>query len=119
MDQGILYLILYLSINFLVTLIWVTIPGGMQIYRRKYNLPPKMVIWPMTSNFIMEISENASGIVIYTIFAPFLIVPIIICYFIYKSISCIFGSISFSKKEKKEIAVQIALGTMEGKKDDE
>lgn len=116
MDQGALNLILYLSINFLLTLIWITIPGVMQIYRRKYNLPPKMVIWPVTNNFIMEISENASGIVIFTIFATFLTVPIIIGYFIYKSISCIFISIAFSKKEKKEIAVQIALGTMGEKK---
>ena len=110
---------IYLILNFIATLIWWTIPSYINMCRQKYDLPPKMVIWPQEKDNFYSIGHF--GIAIFTFFGTLLIIPIILGYIIYKSFRWAFHRlikiISFSKEDK----VQIALGTIEKRnpKDDD
>ena len=106
----------YLSVNFLVTLIWWTVPRYINLCRKKYNLPPRMVIWPM-KDFLLTFHSDGEDIAFVTITGIFTAVPVILWYVIVrrlgykicKAIHRVVTGIAFSKEEK----VQIALGIIE------
>lgn len=108
-----LLVLLYVSVNFLLTLIWWTIPAWINMYRYKYNLPLRMVIWPLTSaNF--QGSDLCKGeLAAITIIGILAASPVLIVWMICKGIYAVCGGIvnqiAFSKEEK----VQIAVGTIE------
>ncbi|KKL95421.1 hypothetical protein LCGC14_1854790 [marine sediment metagenome] len=115
--------IIWFSVNFLVTLIWWTIPRYINLCRKKYNLSPRMVIWPM-KDFLPACYSCGSAIIAVTITGIFVAVPIMLWYTIGWKFGCkiVCGAIhkfvtgiSFSKEEK----VQIALGIIEKDNDDD
>ena len=114
MISGYYYGIIYLGVNCLMTLIWWIIPVYINWCRRKYNLPPKMVIWPIPTDLL----EGVGGGVIPMTLAGLLgaapaIIVYTICYIIYKVFHrCIVG-VAFSKEEK----VQIAVGSISKEKE--
>ena len=131
-------LICYWTINFLVTLIWWTIPMCMAAYREKYNLPPKWVIWPMKvgsfigtwvlyDNFKDKILVAMVGLLLGTILPAiplWVLVTKVLCLSVNISVHIVhivhivfrwcIATIAFSKEEK----VQIAVGSIEKKMSD-
>ena len=99
-----LLIILYFSLNFLITLIWWIIPSCINHLRNKrYGLPPKMVLWPIkVSAFRNDVVDL---IVPTTITGVLVAVPAIIIYVIYKVLYKCIISMAFSKEEKVQIAV--------------
>ena len=109
-----LLILLYTSVNFLLILIWWTIPAWINMYRYKYDLPPRMIIWPMTrANFPKRTLDDKCELVLFTIVGIVAASPVLIIWMICKGIytTCrgIINRVAFSKEEK----VQIAIGTIE------
>ena len=93
---------IYLGVNFLIILIWLAIPAYINWCRRKYNLPPKMVIWPVQADFFKCAGGGVIPIALVGLLGA---APAIIMYIIYKIFHrCIVG-VAFSKEEKVQIAV--------------
>lgn len=112
---------LYLLVaNLLITLIWWTIPGSINLSRRKYGLPPKMVIWPFGADMkdYFDKGLDAQSVVGLTVFGIFGATPIIIICMLCKIASRIYrwviGGVAFSKEEK----AQIAVGALSKKEDE-
>lgn len=108
--------IIYLTVNFLVTLVWFTIPWWVNAHRKKYDLPPKRV-WPIPIAVYKDMDLDSA--VIYSIVGGFFIatIPIIVGYVViyrglYKPFRWCIMNIAFSKEEK----VQIAVGSIEKEK---
>ena len=106
------WIILYFSVNFLITLIWFIIPGWVNIHRQEYGLPPKSV-WPIPAEFFeCSRSSDVSLTVVLGVICM-LTVPGVIIYCVYEIFCRIchwaVGGVAFSKEEK----VQIAVGTIE------
>ncbi|KKL82694.1 hypothetical protein LCGC14_1982160, partial [marine sediment metagenome] len=76
----------YFGINFLFTLIWWTIPGWINIYRKKYNLPMKMVLWPLTVKQMEYWTANVE-VVCFTLLGIMGGVPVFMIVSAYKFIS--------------------------------
>ena len=110
-----LLVVLYIIVNLLLTLIWWTIPAWINMYRVKYNLPLKMVIWPMAENSFSKYTLDPGQLALFTIVGIIAASPALIIYVVCKSIYILCGGIvsrvAFSKEEK----AQIALGTIEKK----
>ena len=113
METTTLLLIFLPIVNFLLTLIWWTIPAWINMYRHKYNLPLKMVIWPLTRANFSEHDLDKGGLALFTIVGIIAAGPVLIVWIIckgtYEVCGGIINQIAFSKEEK----VQIAVGTIE------
>ena len=107
------YILFYLIINFLLILIWWTIPGMIYLRRQKYGLPPRMVIWPISKEF-MENECCAALVVTFTIIGSLMVIPGILIYTIVYIVRQGVNRIAFSKEER----VQIAIGTIEKREDE-
>ena len=107
----------YFAVNFLITLIWWVIPWLFNIFRWQYNLPLKMILWPMKESFFKTIKcgcNDATIIVVGIGIVPGLVLaaPAIAVYIITKFILWLIANVSFSKEEK----AQIAVGSIEKKR---
>ena len=111
-----LLIVSYIIVNLLLTLIWWTIPAWINMYRVKYNLPSKMVIWPMTKNNFRKHDLDKSEVALLTIVgiiaASLVLIICMVCKSIYILCDSTINRIAFSKEEK----VQIAVGTIEKKR---
>ncbi len=111
MDSFFWAIIIYFSVNLIITLIWITIPGLIHMYRQKYGLPKRMIIWPLTVK-MFNLYNHQNDLVFYTVIGTFGIIIGTIGYvlyrIIYKALRWCTLSVAFSKEEK----VQIALGTI-------
>ncbi len=111
MESGHIWL-LYLAVNFLITLICCTIPGCINFYRQKYNLPPRIFIWPLRKETFPKDEDDAIIKILWiTLLGIIGAVPVAIGYivlykFLYKNFIWIIKNITFSKEEKVQIAVE-------------
>ena len=101
-------------LNILITLIWWIIPWCINLCRHKYNLPPKMVIWPLKNALFVDIVKSDFEIIIamiitMTVAGIVFAVPIMTACIIYTIVRWCVSKVAFSKEEK----VQIAIGTIE------
>ena len=111
-------LLLYFGTNFLATLIWWIIPAAFYYNRSKYNLPAKGIVWPTNIDFIKTLFDHDGGlmIVLFSILGVITMTPVLCGTILCIGVCKLFKVMSFSKNEKKEIEVQIALGTIEKNK---
>lgn len=130
-------LIIYFSINFLIMMIWYVIPIIINFYRKKYDLPAVMILWPLGKADIAEESSCwnwrvhvAGTFAIGMIFTLPVVILVGIYYGLHWTIKgivyvikpvCrtlwqgIISRIAFSKEEK----VQMALGLLVEKEKEE
>lgn len=112
METKVLVWLLYGGVNILLTLIWWTIPAWINMCRLKYQLSPRMVIWPLTSKNFLADDLCKTEIVLITIAGILVVSPALIIYMVCQGIYILCGGIinrmAFSKEEK----VQIAIGTI-------
>ena len=121
----------YFIMNIIVTLIWWIIPCISYLYRRRYKLPPKIVIWPVTPKMIaicddtphdvsafigsaifIALAGVLSGVPALLILGAYrLVYPLIKWLIGVKCIKYIKLVTLFSKEER----IQIALGTLSEK----
>lgn len=112
-----LEIVIYFSLNFLITLIWWTIPTSINYYKlTKWKIPPNIRLWPLKEfhKNTIGVGDILFGTLVYTLIlgGTLMMAGILI----YKLGKCIINSkfianILLTKEEK----VQIALGTIERK----
>ena len=105
METKVLVWLLYGGVNILLTLIWWTIPAWINMYRHKYNLPLRMVIWPLTPENFLADDLCKTEIALITMAGIVIASPALIIYLICKGTYTLGGGIinriAFTKEEKR------------------
>ena len=114
------YLLLYLSLNFILTIIWLIIPLSVNTIRKNAGLTPKLRIWPIDdciyhTKGVDTLTGTVGAFCVSTVIAT----PLLISCIIYRGLHTPIKRVCKYLKgiiwwivTSKEDRVQVALGTV-------